>query len=70
MRCIMNSAVKEKERLKEKIDVLPPELIQEVLDFVEFLLMKKGGVDYTYLIAQQRNLEKIWLSDAEDLYEL
>lgn len=66
----MNSAVKEKEYLKEKIDTLPPDLIEEVLDFVEFLLLKKGGIDYPSLLIQQKNLEKIWVSDAEDLYEL
>ena len=66
----MTSTVKAKEHLKEKIDALPPELIEEVLNFVEFLLLKKGGMDLAYLLAQQKNLEKIWVSDAEDLYEL
>lgn len=66
----MSSTVKAKEYLKEKIESLPPELIEEVLDFVEFLLLKKAGIDYAYLLVQQKNLEKIWVSDAEELYEI
>jgi hypothetical protein len=66
----MATLIKEREYLKKEIDNLSPGLLQEVLDFIEFLILKKSGVDYGSLILQQGNLQKIWASDAEDLYEL
>ena len=66
----MKTFVKEREYLKKEIDNLPPELIEEIKDFVEFLLLKKRGIDYISLWAQQKALEKIWVNDAEDLYEV
>jgi hypothetical protein len=55
------------------IEDLPPELIQEVIDFIEFLKikkMKKTGVDYESLLLQQESLSRIWKAESEDLYEL
>jgi hypothetical protein len=69
-RCRMKVQVKDKENLKKQIDSLSPELLEEVKDFVEFLIFKKGNVDYSYLLSQQKNLEKIWIGEAEDLYEI
>jgi len=66
----MKVQVKDKENLKKQIDSLSPELLEEVKDFVEFLIFKKGNVDYSYLLSQQKNLEKIWIGEAEDLYEI
>lgn len=61
---------KDKEYLLHKLEELPPELLQEVLDFVEFLVIKRSGIDYSYMIVQQKNLGKIWASDVEDLYDV
>jgi hypothetical protein len=66
----MPTITKDKEYLLHKLEELPPELLQEVLDFVEFLVIKRSGIDYSYLIVQQKNLGKIWASDAENLYEV
>ncbi len=66
----MPTITKDKEYLLHKLEELPPELLQEVLDFVKFLIIKRSGIDYSYLIVQQKSLEKIWASDAENLYEV
>ena len=66
----MPTITKDKEYLLHKLEELPPELLQEVLDFVEFLIIKRSGIDYSYLIVQQKSLEKIWASDVEDLYDV
>ena len=66
----MPTITKDKEYLLHKLEELPPELLQEVLDFVEFLVIKRSGIDYSYLIVQQKNLGKIWVSDVEDLYDV
>ncbi len=62
-----------KEHIIKDIEDLPPELIQEVIDFIEFLKikkMKKTGVDYESLLLQQESLSRIWKAESEDLYEL
>ena len=62
-----------KEAISKQLDELPPELTQEVLDFIEFLRIKaakKGVSDQNLLFIQQENLRKIWDSEAEDLYEI
>jgi len=55
------------------IEGLTPDMVQEVIDFIDFLKTKKkdkmnsnmGG-----LLLQQEGLRRIWESDSEDLYEL
>jgi len=49
-----------KEVILKQLDELPPELTQEVLDFIEQNL----------LLIQQENLRRIWDSKDEDLYEI
>lgn len=66
----MKTIVKEREYLKKEIDNLSPELLQEVKDFIEFLIIKNGGIDYISLLIQQKGLEKILGNDNEDLYEV
>ena len=66
----MKAMVKEREYLKKEIDKLSPELLEEIEDFVEFLIIKKKDIDYISLWVQQKTLEKIWANDAEDLYEV
>lgn len=69
----MGIAVNYKETIIRQLEDLSPELIQEVIDFVEFLKMKRmktSGVDSNSLLLQQESLSRIWDSESEDLYEL
>jgi len=57
----------------KRIEGMTPGMIQEVIDFIDFLKLKKmdnlnsnNGV----LLLQQEGLRRIWESDTEDLYEL
>ncbi len=62
-----------KELIIKDLEELSPELVQEVIDFIEFLKikrMKKTGVDYESLLLQQESLSRIWKEKSEDLYEL
>ena len=59
--------------ISKQLDELPPELTQEVLDFIEFLRIrraKKGVSEQNFLFIQQENLRKIWDSENENLYEI
>ncbi|MBI5182728.1 MAG: DUF2281 domain-containing protein [Nitrospirae bacterium] len=61
------------ELIVKDLEELSPELIQEVIDFIEFLKlrkMKKRGVDYELLLLQQESLSRIWEAESEELYEL
>ena len=69
----MGIAVNYKETIIKQLEDLSPELIQEVIDFVEFLKtkrMKTSGADPDSLLLQQESLSRIWDSKSEDLYEL
>ena len=62
-----------KETILKQLDELPPELTQEVLDFIEFLRIRrarKGMTEQSFLLIQQENLREIWDSEDEDLYEI
>ena len=68
----MKTAVDYKETIVKELEELTPELIQEVIDFVEFLKenkMKKTYKDSDLLLIQQEGLKKIWNTESEDLYE-
>lgn len=57
----------------KRIEGLTPDMIQEVIDFIDFLKLKrmdKLNSDKWALLLQQESLRRIWESDAEDLYEL
>ncbi len=57
----------------KRIEGLTPDMIQEVIDFIDFLKLKrmdKLNSDKGALLLQQESLRRIWESDAEDLYEL
>jgi hypothetical protein len=61
------------ETITEKLQDLSPELLEEVIDFIEFLKikrMKKGHIDVSSLLLQQESLSRIWDSENEDVYEL
>jgi hypothetical protein len=69
----MGTAINSKEIIMRDIEELTPELIQEVIDFVEFLKykrMKRTGVYHNSLIIQQKSLSRIWDADSEIIYEL
>jgi len=62
-----------KDFIIENLEELPPELIQEVIDFIQFLKikrMKQSGVDNESLLLQQESLNRIWEPESEDIYEL
>jgi hypothetical protein len=57
----------------KKLQDLSPELLEEVIDFIEFLKIKrvkKGNIDVSSLLIQQESLNRIWQSENEDVYEL
>ncbi len=69
----MSMNVNIEETITKKLQDLSPELLEEVIDFIEFLKikrMKKGYIDVSSLLLQQESLSRIWDSENEDLYEL
>ncbi len=69
----MDIAVSNTENIVKELEGLTPEWIQEVIDFIEFLKvkrMKKTGINHSSLLLQQESLSRIWCSESEDLYEL
>ena len=69
----MSMNVNYEETITKKLQDLPPEMLEEVIDFIEFLKikrMKKGHIDVSSLLLQQESLGRIWDSENEDLYEL
>ena len=69
----MSMNVNYEEIITKKIQDLSPELLEEVIDFIEFLKikkMKKGNIDISSLLIQQESLNRIWHSENEDVYEL
>ncbi|MBW2119589.1 MAG: DUF2281 domain-containing protein [Deltaproteobacteria bacterium] len=69
----MPISTESKEYILKSIESLPPQKVQEVLDFIDFLRMRfrteQSGVDEPSLLLQQNALVKIWENE-EDLYEL
>jgi hypothetical protein len=69
----MGTAIHYKEIIMKDIEELSPELIQEVIDFIEFLKykrLKRTDTDYNSLIIQQKSLSRIWDVESENTYEL
>ena len=69
----MSMNVNYEETITKKIQDLSPELLEEVIDFIEFLKikkMKKSNIDISSLLIQQESLNRIWHSENEDVYEL
>lgn len=69
----MSMNVNYEEIITKKLQDLSPELLEEVIDFIEFLKikrMKKGNMDVSSLLIQQESLNRIWQSENEDVYEL
>jgi len=71
----MSLSNEHKEYLLKNIEDLPPEKVEEVIDFVDFLKVKSelyhshSSGDFSYLLLEQRALAQLWEND-EDLYEL
>ena len=62
-----------KETITKELQDLSPELLEEVIDFIEFLKIKrmnKGHIDVGSLLLQQESISRIWDSENEDVYEL
>ena len=69
----MSMNINYEESITQKLQGLSPELLEEVIDFIEFLKikrMKKEHIDVNTLLLQQESLGRIWDSENEDLYEL
>ena len=69
----MSMNVNIEETITKKLQDLSPELLEEVIDFIEFLKikrMKKGHIDVSSLLLQQESLARIWDNENEDVYEL
>jgi hypothetical protein len=69
----MNILEKNHAEIVDKIDGLTPDMIQEVIDFIDFIKTKKRGGTFSNqdtLLVQQESLSKIWDNEAEDLYEI
>jgi len=62
-----------KEKLIKDIVTLPEKQVKEVIDFIEFLKikrLKRSGIDYYSLRIQQESIGRIWNNESEDLYEV
>jgi len=69
----MGNAISSRQAILQHLDDLSPELIQEVIDFIEFLKIKraeKNNIDYHNLLLQQESLNRIWDRESEDIYDL
>jgi hypothetical protein len=69
----MDATINYKEIIAKDLEELTPDLIQEVIDFIEFLKIKRmklTGIDYHSLRIQQESIGRIWNNEHEDLYEL
>ena len=69
----MTISSENKENILKRIENIPPQEVQKVIDFIDYLTLqsrsKSSAVDKPYLLLQQNTLAKIW-QDEEDLYEL
>ena len=55
-----------RELLINEIDHIPENLIDEVIDFVQFLKVKKIKENLEITIASESSLSKDWLSEEEE----
>ena len=69
----MSMNVNIEETITKKLQDLSPAMLEDVIDFIEFLKikrMKKSHSDVSSLLLQQESLSRIWGSENEDGYEL
>lgn len=55
-----------KEVLIGEIENLPDTLVDEILDFVRFLVSKSGGEVHESTMLSESSLRKDWLTEEED----
>jgi hypothetical protein len=55
-----------KELLLREIEATPDELLEEVLDFVQFLKQRKDLDRFEITLASESSLQKDWLRPEED----
>jgi hypothetical protein len=59
-----------RDNLIKRIEVLPPHLIQEVIDYIDFILYKKNKKNVLSIaditLASEKALAKDWLKPEED----
>ena len=69
----MGTTINYQEIIIKDLEELTPELIREVIDFIEFLKskrIKKSIINYSSLLLQQESLNRVWDKESEDLYEI
>ncbi len=69
----MGVSITENKTIIRHLEGLTPDMVQEVINFIEFLKirrMEKSNSAQSALLIQQQSLARIWDSESEDLYEL
>ena len=69
----MGVSITENEVIIRHLEGLTPDMVQEIINFIEFLKirrMEKSNSAQSALLIQQQSLARIWDSESEDLYEL
>ena len=69
----MGTTINYQEIIIKDLEELTPELIREVIDFIEFLKSKRiknSIINYSSLLLQQESLNRVWDKESEDLYEI
>jgi hypothetical protein len=69
----MDAMDRNQAEIVKSIAGLTPDMIREVIDFIDFLKLKKSEKAYCdreSLMIQQGSLNRIWETESEDLYEL
>lgn len=55
-----------KEALVKKIEILPPYLLQEVADYIDFIKYKNAIKENETILLSEKSLAKEWLKPEED----
>ncbi|PTV93007.1 hypothetical protein C8C76_1572 [Halanaerobium saccharolyticum] len=56
----------DKKELKEKIDKLPENTLEEISDYIDFIMFKKHNKIQDITKASEKSLAKDWLTKEED----
>ncbi len=55
--------------IEEKINILPPKAVEEVNDFIDFLIEKYHREEKEWLLKMsEKSLDKIWNNPDDDIY--
>ncbi len=55
--------------IEEKINTLPPSAIEEVNDFIDFLIEKHNSEEkHVHLKMSEKSIDKIWDNEEDDIY--